>query len=89
MSFWLVQEDGYILKAAPPWGVVGHWNEAEEVVGCSSIGRHSKLNRTEPWASSGWDIELCDLDRSPSALIIQQFQNEILVVLLYCCLNQK
>lgn len=71
-------------------GVVGHWNEAEEVVGCSSIRRHSRLNRTEPWASSDWDIELRDLERSPSALIIQQFQNEILLVpLLYCCLNQN
>lgn len=70
--------------------VVGHWNEAEEMMGCSSIERHSKLNRTEPWASSDWDIELGDIERSPSTLIILQLQNEVLLVpLLYCCLKQK
>lgn len=70
--------------------VAGHWDEAEEVVGCSSIERHSKHNRTEPWVTSDWAIELGGLERSPSALIILQFQNEILLVpLLYCCLNQK
>lgn len=60
------------------------------MVGCSSIERHSKLNRSESWASSDWDIELGNLEKSPSALIILQFQSEVLLVpLLYCCLNQK
>lgn len=91
MSVFLVSGGRWVYtKGSSSMRVVGHWNEAEEMMGCSSIERHSKLNRTEPWASSDWDIELGDIERSPSTLTILQLQNEVLLVpLLYCCLKQK
>lgn len=54
MSFFLVSGGRWVCtKGSSSMRVVGHWNEAEGVVGCSSIERHSEFNRTEPWASSG------------------------------------
>lgn len=43
---------------------------------------HRETFKTQQsWAlGSDWDIELGDLERSPSALIILQFQNEILLL---------
>lgn len=35
---WVVEKDRYTQKAALTMSVVGHWDEAEEAVGCASTG---------------------------------------------------